>query len=139
MPSRSLRPPSAFPTITRSIISNQARRSSGVPKPADGSGGLQLKARAPADAVLVVLDVTDSPATATETLVVVPQPTTGQVLYASGPTTKFMPAPADQEGVFTVSRDPRAQGDRLQVIDGDGRQTYAGTVASELCGISGSG
>lgn len=121
------------------ISGDQAASTVGYLKHVDGTVELQLKAQTAADAPLVVLDVTDSPATPTETLVVVPQPTTGQVLYASGPTAKFTPAPADQEGVFTVSRDPRAQGDRLQVLDGDGRQTYVGTVASELCGISGCG
>lgn len=121
------------------ISGDQAASTVGYLKHVDGSVELQLKAQTPADAVLVVLDVTDSPATAAETLVVVPQPTTGQVLYASGLTTKFVPAPSDQEGVFTVSRDPRAQGDRLQVLDGDGRQTYVGTVTSQLCGVTGCG
>lgn len=121
------------------ISGDQAASTVGYLKHVDGTVELQLKAQTAADAVLVVLDVTDSPATAAETLVVVPQPTTGQVMYASGPTGKFVPAPADQEGVFTVSRDPRAQGDRLQVLDGDGVQTYEGTVASELCGVSGCG
>jgi hypothetical protein len=98
-----------------------------------------LKARVATGAPLVVLDVAHSPATATETLVVVPQPTTGQVLYAASATAKFAPANADQDGVYTIARDPKAQGDRLQVLDGDGHQTFEGGVASQLCGVTSCG
>lgn len=121
------------------ISGDRAASTVGYLRHADGTYELQLKTQVAANAALVVLDVTDSPATATETLVVVPQPTTGQVLYASGPSTKFTPAASDQDGVFTIARDPMAQGDRLQVLDGDGRQTYVGTVASQLCGITSCG
>lgn len=121
------------------ISGDQAASTVGYLKHADGSYELQLKTQVAANAPLVVLDVTDSPATATETLVVVPQPTTGQVLYASSPTGKFTPAKADRDGVFEISRDPKAQGVRLQVLDGDGRQTFEGAVASQLCGVTGCG
>jgi len=121
------------------ISGDQAASTVGYLKHVDGTVELQLKAQTAADAVLVVLDVTDSPATPTETLVVVPQPTTGQVLYASSAGAKFVPAPADQYGVFTVARDPMARNDRLQVLDGDGKQTFEGAVASQLCGVSGCG
>jgi hypothetical protein len=121
------------------ISGDQAASTVGYLKHADGTDELQLKAQTAADAPLVVLDVTDSPATSTETLVVVPQPTTGQVLYAGSPAAAFKPAKADRSDVFAIARDPRAQGDRLQVLDGDGRQTYEGSVASELCGVTSCG
>lgn len=121
------------------ISGDQAADTVGYLKHADGTVELQLKARVATGTPLVVLDVTDSPATAAETLVVVPQPTTGQVLYATGPTAKFAPAKADQDGVYVMARDPKAQGDRLQVLDGDGRQTFEGTVAGQLCGVTSCG
>jgi hypothetical protein len=121
------------------ISGDQAADTVGYLKHADGTDELQLKARVATGAPLVVLDVAHSPATATETLVVVPQPTTGQVLYAASATAKFAPANADQDGVYTIARDPKAQGDRLQVLDGDGHQTFEGGVASQLCGVTSCG
>jgi uncharacterized protein YceK len=121
------------------IPGDQTASTVGYLKHADGSEELQLKAPTASDAPVVVLDITDSPATATETLVVVPQPTTGQVLYASSASASYLPAAADSQGVFTIARDPNAQGDRLRVLDGDGRQTFEGAVASQLCGVSGCG
>lgn len=122
------------------ISGDQVADTVGYLKHVDGADELQLKARAAADAPIVVLDVTDSPATAaSETLVVVPQPTTGQVLYAATASATFTPANADQSGVYVIARDPMAQGDRLRVLDGDGRQTFEATVASQLCGVTSCG
>jgi hypothetical protein len=121
------------------VSGDQAADTVGYLKHVDGTDELQLKARVATGTPLVVLDVTDSPATATETLVVVPQPTTGQVLYAASGSAKFAPAKADHEGVYTIARDPKAQGDRLRVLDGDGQQTFEGAVASVLCGVTSCG
>jgi hypothetical protein len=121
------------------VSGDRAADTVGYLKHADGTDELQLKARVATGAPLVVLDVTDSPATATETLVVVPQPTTGQVLYAAIANAKLVAARAGQDGVYAIPRDPKAQGDRLQVLDGDGRQTFEGSVASQLCGLTSCG
>lgn len=121
------------------ISGDQAADTVGYLRHADGTDELQLKARVATGTPLAVLDVTDSPATATETLVVVPQPTTGQVLYAASASAAFAPATADPSGVYLIPRDPKAQGDRLRVLDGDGQQTFEGNVAGELCGVTSCG
>lgn len=82
------------------------------------------------------------PGTTVDTLVVVPQPGTGQVLYAAGPQAELAPVGAGQDfldGVVLVDRDPKAEGDRLRLLDGDGdldAPTFDGPVANLLCGLT---
>ena len=71
-----------------------------------------------------------------EVLVVVPEPRTGQVLYAPDAGSEPV-AVADQgtEAAVLVERAPDAVDDRLLVLDGDGdpdRPIYRGTVAELL-------
>lgn len=81
-----------------------------------------------------------SPGATTDTLVVVPQPGTGQVLYDDGSGPHPVGVGQDNlDGVVLVDRDPRASTDRLQLLDGDGRQSFNGPVAPLLCALSGCG
>lgn len=56
----------------------------------------------------------------TDTLVVVPQPQTGEVLYAPDDATEPRPASTTTEGVWLVDRSTRPADDRPLVLDGDG-------------------
>ena len=93
----------------------------------------------PKDPAVLAFVVCCSPGTTTETLVVVPQPRTGQVLYDNDGTGPLRPVGEGQDldGVVLVDRDPRAQDDRLQVLDGNGNldtPTFRGPVSRLLCG-----
>ena len=94
----------------------------------------------PPDPPVLAFVVCCSPGTSTETLVVVPQPRTGQVLYDDDGAGPFRPVGEGQDqldGVVLVDRDPAAQDDRLQLLDGDGdldRPTFQGPVSTLLCG-----
>lgn len=86
-----------------------------------------------------------SPGSTVDTLVVVPQPGTGQVRYDDDDTGAFRPVGAGQDsldGVVLIDRDPRAQSDRLQLLDGNGdrnRPIFTGSVFTLLCGLKGCG
>jgi hypothetical protein len=110
----------------------------GFVKHPDGTTELQLNARATKDTKVLVLDVVDSPAGATETLVVVPQPAFGQALYAADGS-HFMPVASSQDGVVVISRDPKSSNDKLRLLDGDGRTFFDGAMLTLLCGVSGCG
>jgi len=110
----------------------------GYLKHADGSVEPQLLAKLDVSTPVAALDVTDIPAGATETLVVVPQAQTGQVLYAADGKS-FKAVNGDQSAVVLIARDPKASSDRLKVLDGDGNTTFDGLVRSLLCGVSGCG
>lgn len=73
-------------------------------------------------------------------LVVVPQPTTGQVLYSPDASTAFTPITGQDryDGVVLVDRAVTASNDRLELLDGNGNQdapTYKGPVAPLVCGL----
>lgn len=92
---------------------------------------------------VVALLVERAPGQSTDTLVVVPQPGTGQVLY--GDTAgELRPVGGGQalDGVVLVDRAPGTAGDRLRLLDGDGdldRPTFDGAVEDLLCGLDGCG
>jgi hypothetical protein len=110
----------------------------GYLKHSDGSVEPQLLARLDVSTAVAALDVTDVPLGGNETLVVVPQPTTGQVLYAADGKI-FKPVNGDQSAVVLISRAAGASSDRLRVLDGDGKTTFNGSVSSLLCGVSSCG
>ena len=93
-----------------------------------------------ADVQLLAFVTCCAPGTTTDTLVVIPEPGTGQVLYAQSADADFTPVGEGQDfldGVVLVDRDPRATSDRLQLLDGDGdldKPTFTGDVTSLLCG-----
>ena len=95
----------------------------------------------PADTRVLAFVVCCEPGTTTDTLVVVPEPGTGQVLYAATADAEPVPVGAGQDvldGVVLVDRDPRALDDRLTLLDGDGdlsAPTFVGPVSSLLCGV----
>ena len=95
-----------------------------------------------AGAAVLALLVRDLPGSSVDTLVVVPQPGTGQVLYGADDATEYAPA-ADLpggDGVVLVDRAEDATTDRLRLLDGDGdldRPTFDGPVADLLCGVDG--
>lgn len=102
-----------------------------------GEPELQLKSRLAFDASVVAMVVSPGTGQTTETLVVVPRPGTGQVLYAADGTT-FRPVGQGQDnldGVVLVDRQPDAQRDRLRLLDGDGRQFFDDAVFNLLCGV----
>jgi len=73
----------------------------------------------------------------TETLVVVPDPAVAKVLYGVA-ASEYDVKGAGQEnlnGVVLIDRDPRAQGDKLKLLDGSEKVLFEGEVASLLCGI----
>lgn len=85
------------------------------------------------------------PGSSVETLVVVPVPGTGQVLYDDDATGPFRPVGGGQDllaGVVLVDRDPRAQDDRLQLLDGYGnidRPLFQAPVSDQVCALRGCG
>jgi hypothetical protein len=110
----------------------------GFVKHPDGTTELQLNARATKDTKVLVLDVVDSPPSATETLVVVPQPNTGELRYAADGG-HFVAASKQPDGVVVIARDPRATSDRLQLFDSAGKSIFDGSVFSLLCGVTSCG
>ncbi len=109
-----------------------------------GTGGPEVFLGPPTPAAPPVLATVLCCGTGTtvDTLVVVPQPGTGQVLYASTGSASFRPVGAGQDaldGVVLVDRDPRASTDRLRLLDGDGRETATVDVPALLCGARGCG
>jgi len=97
------------------------------------------------DAQVVAALLCCQPGSAVDTLVVIPVPGTGQVLYAPGRDGEPEPVGAGQDyldGVVLVDRDPRADGDRLRLLDGDGdldNPLFDGAVFDLLCGLKGCG
>lgn len=90
----------------------------------------------------LALLVAAAPGQTRDTLVVVPRPGTGQVLYGeTGP--GYRPVGQGQDyldGVVLIGRQPGAEGDRLQLLDGDGGEPFfEGAVSSLLCGLKGCG
>ncbi len=81
------------------------------------------------------------PGSSSDTLVVVPVPGTGQVLYDDDDSGEFRAVGEGQDhldGVVLLDRDPRAMSDRLQLLDGDGdpaRPLFQGPVFPLLCGV----
>ena len=83
-----------------------------------------------------------APGATKDTLVVIPQPRTGQVSYSPDATTAFAPAGetpgGNVDGVVFIDRDPRATSDRLELLDGNGNldaPTFRGPVLPLLCGF----
>ncbi|MGH8889736.1 MAG: hypothetical protein ACRDV3_08235 [Acidothermaceae bacterium] len=121
------------------VAGDQNASTVGYLKHADGSTELQLLAEVAASAALVAIDVTDSPTTASESLVIVPQPATGQVLYAADGKS-YQPENADPAGgSVVIARDPKASSDKVRVLDGDGKTTFDGPVFKLLCGVTSCG
>ncbi len=92
-------------------------------------------------ATVVAYAICCAPGATTDTLVVIPQPRTGQVLYSPDATGSFDPKESLQgdDGVVLIDRDPRAMNDRLTVLDGNGdldKPTYQGPVGALLCGAT---
>lgn len=110
----------------------------GFVKHQDGTTELQLKSRIAAGATVVAMDVVDSPAGSTETLVVVPQPAFGQALYAADGS-HFAPVTSDQDGIVVIQRDPRASSDTVRLLDGDGKTFFEGAIFTLLCGATSCG
>lgn len=83
------------------------------------------------------------PGATTETVVVIPAPGVAQVLYSASPQARFVPVGQGQsgyDGVVLIERNQRAQGDRIQLLEGNGAApTYTGEVMKLLCGLSGCG
>lgn len=95
--------------------------------------------------VVLAFSVCCAPGTTTDTLVVVPEPGTGQVDYAASDGAAFEPAGVGQDslyGVVLIDRDPRAQSDRIRLLDGNGdldNPTFEGPVFNLLCALNGCG
>lgn len=93
------------------------------------------------DVQVLAFGICCDPASPTDTVAVVPEPGTGQVLYAPDADSDFRPVGEGQDaldGVVLVDRDPRAMTDRLRLLDGDGdtgSPTFTGDVTSLLCGV----
>jgi hypothetical protein len=93
----------------------------------------------PMDTDLIALLVDSIPGSATDLLVLVPRPGTGQLSYSPDATTKFEPVASgrsDLNGVGLVDRSQTARTDRVEQLDGDGnmdRPIYRGPVAPFLC------
>lgn len=78
----------------------------------------------------------------TDLLIVLPEPGTGEVLYAADDRTEPTPASSVEDGVWLVDRSTRPADDRLLVLDGDGdpdAPIYRGAVAPLLCGAKSCG
>ena len=95
------------------------------------------------EARVLALLVEAAPGQSVDTLVVVPQPGTGQVLYGEA-ASELRPVGEGQsfDGVVLVDRARGASGDRLRLLDGDGdldAPTFDGLVSDLLCGVRGCG
>ena len=95
------------------------------------------------DTPVLAMLVERAPGQSTDTLVVVPEPGTGQVLHGEAGS-ELRPVGEDQafDGVVLVDRAPGTSGDRLRLLDGDGdldRPTFDGAVEGLLCGLRGCG
>lgn len=92
---------------------------------------------------LLAYDVSGTPGSSTETLVLLPRPGAGPFSYAASSTAPYRPvgnARSDLGNVAVIDRDPRATSDRVKVLDGDAMQVlYDGPVQPLLCGTSGCG
>lgn len=98
-------------------------------RPGSSSSVVTSATRQGVPAVVILLPGTNG----LDTLVVIPRPGTGQVLYSPSPGAAFAPPPPGSgEDVVRLSRPHGAKGGRLRLLDGDGRQTWQGTVASLL-------
>lgn len=91
---------------------------------------------APEPAALALLVPADAAFLPNDLLVVVPEPTAGQVLYGADGSSEPKPVP-DQgtEAAVLIDRAPGASDDRLLILDGNGdpdRPIYRGTVADLL-------
>ena len=109
-----------------------------------GSNGPEFFLGKPTDHKVVTLAfvLCCAPGATRDTLVVIPQPRTGQVFYAPDATTALAPAgegPGENvDGVVFIDRDPRATNDRLELLDGNGdpdAPTFRGPVLPLLCGF----
>lgn len=111
-----------------------------VDGPGDAQPELQLKPRVADGAEVVALHVQRAPGQANDTLVVVPRPGTGQVMYAET-ASEWRPVdmPSNLDGVALVERRPDAQGDRLQLLDGHGELFFEDEVTNLLCGVTSCG
>jgi hypothetical protein len=112
-----------------------------------GTSGPQafLGPETPMDSPLVALLVDSIPGSATDLLVLVPRPGTGQLSYSPDATTKFIAVASgrsDLNGIGLVDRSKTATSDRIEQLDGDGnpsRPIYRGPVAPFLCAAKGCG
>lgn len=78
----------------------------------------------------------------TDTLVVLPEPAAGQVLYAPDATSEPAPVTPAGDGAWLVERSTRPGDDQLLVLDGDGdldAPVFRGSVLPLLCGAKGCG
>ena len=109
----------------------------------DSSGALTnelfLGKPTPADPVVLAFQVPNL-AGMSDLLVVVPQPGTGQVLYADSASAAFRPITGQEryDGVVLVDRQLSATDDQLELLDGNGdttHPTYQGPVAPLVCGL----
>ena len=99
------------------------------------------------NAHLVALLVTGVPGSATDLLVVVPEPRTTQVLYDDNGTGSFRPVSGttSTDGVVLIDRaaSSSAATDRLQLLTGNGDPATdvleQGPVSTYLCGVKGCG
>ncbi len=115
----------------------------GYVQPASGEPELVLKPPVDDDAPVLVLALPPAATATTSTLLVVPRPGTGQVLYGQA-ASEYRPidAPSALDGVVLIERRLEAEregGDRLRLLDGNGRQFFDAEVASLLCGVDGCG
>ncbi len=82
----------------------------------------------------------DLPGTSVDLLVVVPTPRAGQVSYDADATGSFRPITGQDYlgGVVLIDRAKDANGDRLEIFDGNGnldKPLFRGPVAPLLCGV----
>jgi len=108
----------------------------------DGTEDRVLQPLTDPDEPVVALLLTELPGTTTDELVVIPQPATGQVLYASaGDTGRAVDTPG-LDGVVLIDRERGADGDRIRLLDGNGdldNPTFDGAVFDLLCDERGCG
>ena len=116
----------------------------GVSYTTGGVNGPEFFLGKPTDqqAVTLAFVLCCAPGSVRDTLVVVPQPRTGQVLYSPNSSAAFAPAGDGageyNDGVVFIDRDPRATSDRLELLDGNGNldaPTFRGPVGPLLCGL----
>ena len=98
-----------------------------------------LRGKTEPDAPVLALLVPAVTGQGTDTLVVVPRPGTGRVLYGEA-ASEYRPVGEGQDGrdgVVLIERAPGTKGDVLRLLDGDGSTTFDGEVVNLLCRLDG--